>query len=408
MKILLVSFDKTLVKKIKEVLKEYEVVDVKNGEEAINTVSPNVDLVIYDAISGSISEEDINNMYQKKFKDAKYIILVDELFPVDMANIEVEKKVKLIRDEAVHKIKQAIIEEPTVEEMPALGSFQLETPYIETHYQEEKPAPMAQGTKVLVVSFDNNLIDKIRMALGNEYDLIITKNAKEAMEKAKDASVIIYDTISGMIAQKALSDMATKEETSEKPYVILLDDLFAIDVDKIPLRNKYSFSREAELARAMEKVKELSEKPQAIEAPIVEMSTFEPITEQKVEEPSGEVLELLDELLKEKEETKEELPSEVEPTVQEIPTEKMPAEELSFEIKPIIEKKVADSIKEVLSQKLIEDALLESLKGIPILQTVEKTIKEEISKQLSLIDINSIIREEVSRILNERLRELIT
>lgn len=401
MKVLLVSFDKTLVKKIKEALKEYEVVDVRNGEEAVNTVSPNVDLVIYDAISGSISEEDINNMYQKKFKDAKYIILVDELFPVDMANIKVEKKVKLMRDEAVHKIKQAIIEEPTVEEMPALESLQIETPYIETYYQEEKPAPIAQGTKVLVVSFDNNLIDKIRMALGGGYDLIIAKNAKEAMEKAKDASVIIYDTISGMIAQKALSDMATKEEISEKPYVILLDDLFAIDVDRIPLRNKYSFSREAELARAMEKVKELSEKPQAIETPIVEMP------EQKVEEPSGEVLELLDELLKEK----EELPLESEPTVQEIkeiPTEKMPAEELSFEIKSIMEKKVADSIKEALSQKLIEDALLESLKGMPILQTVERTIKEEISRQLSLIDINSIIREEASRILNERLRELIT
>ncbi|MFN3814089.1 MAG: hypothetical protein ACK4SM_05655 [Aquificaceae bacterium] len=410
MKALLVSFDKTLVKRIKEALKEYEVVDVKNGEEAINTVPPHIDIVIYDAISGSISEEDINNMYQKKFKDAKYIILVDELFPVDMANIKVEKKIKLMRDEAVHKIKQAITEGSNVaEELPPLESFQFETTY-----QEERPPSMTKGIKVLLVSFDNNLIDKIKMALGDEYDLTIAKNAKEAMEKAKDASVIIYDTISGMIAQKALSDMATKEEISEKPYVVLLDDLFAIDVDKIPLRNKYSFSREAELARAVEKIKELSKKPPLSEAPIIETPTFEPVAEYKAEEASGEVLELLGELLKEKEEkeVKEEPPPEFELTVQEtkeIPTEqRLPVEEFSFELKSLMEKKVTDSIKEALSQKLIEDALLGSLKSMPILQTVEKTIKEEISRQLSLIDINSIIREEASKILNERLRELIT
>lgn len=68
MKILVVSFDKSLVKGIKEALKEYEVIDVKNGEEAVNAVSGYVDVVVYDAISGSISEEDINNMYQKSSK----------------------------------------------------------------------------------------------------------------------------------------------------------------------------------------------------------------------------------------------------------------------------------------------------------------------------------------------------
>ncbi|MGB9873832.1 MAG: hypothetical protein ACPLRS_02565, partial [Hydrogenobacter sp.] len=73
MKVLVVSFDKSLVKGIKEALKEYEVIDVKNGEEAVNTVQ-SADVIIYDAISGSISEEDINKMYQSKFKDAKYIV----------------------------------------------------------------------------------------------------------------------------------------------------------------------------------------------------------------------------------------------------------------------------------------------------------------------------------------------
>ncbi|MDW8096376.1 MAG: hypothetical protein RMI51_06195, partial [Aquificaceae bacterium] len=101
MNILLVSFDKSLVNKLKETLKEYNVLDVKNGEEAINTVSSSIDVIIYDAVAASISEEDINRMYNQKFKDAKYIILVDEIFPVDMENITPPKKLKLSRDEAV-------------------------------------------------------------------------------------------------------------------------------------------------------------------------------------------------------------------------------------------------------------------------------------------------------------------
>ena len=112
MNILIVSFDKSLVSKIKEVLSEHNLVDVKNGEEAVNTVSSYIDVVIYDAVSGSTSEEDINNMYKKKFKDSKYIILVDDLFPVDMNNILPPRKIKLIRDEAIKKIKDAILSEP--------------------------------------------------------------------------------------------------------------------------------------------------------------------------------------------------------------------------------------------------------------------------------------------------------
>ena len=73
MNILIVSFDKSLVKKLRDALKEYNVIDVKNGEEAINTVSSFIDIVIYDAVSGSISEEDINCMYKHKYKDSKYI-----------------------------------------------------------------------------------------------------------------------------------------------------------------------------------------------------------------------------------------------------------------------------------------------------------------------------------------------
>jgi DNA-binding response OmpR family regulator len=36
MKVLIVSFDRNLVKRLKDALSEYEVMDVKNGEEALS------------------------------------------------------------------------------------------------------------------------------------------------------------------------------------------------------------------------------------------------------------------------------------------------------------------------------------------------------------------------------------
>jgi DNA-binding response OmpR family regulator len=36
MKVLIVSFDRNLVKQLKNALSEYEVMDVKNGEEALS------------------------------------------------------------------------------------------------------------------------------------------------------------------------------------------------------------------------------------------------------------------------------------------------------------------------------------------------------------------------------------
>ena len=56
MKVLIVSFDRSLVKQLKNVLSEYEVMDVKNGEEALSLVNTHFDVIIYDAISGALSE----------------------------------------------------------------------------------------------------------------------------------------------------------------------------------------------------------------------------------------------------------------------------------------------------------------------------------------------------------------
>jgi len=145
MNILIVSFDKSLVKKLRDALKEYNVIDVKNGEDAINTVSSFIDIVIYDAVSGSISEEDINSMYKHKFKDSKYIVLVDDLFPVDMNNIMPPRKIKLMREEAAEKIMDAIMQEPGVAyETQAEEAFNVQAPL------EESYTPTIEGLEQLL------------------------------------------------------------------------------------------------------------------------------------------------------------------------------------------------------------------------------------------------------------------
>ena len=442
MKVLVVSFDKNLVKGIKEALKEYDVIDVKNGEEAINTVS-SADVIIYDAISGSISEEDINKMYQSKFKDAKYIVLVDDLFPVDMNNIIAKKKVKLPREEAVSKIKEALSEDYTQEvktdfgipeleiEMPSFGQYkqQQQEEYafhasdleIEMPSFEQYKESATSKKKVLIVSFDSTLTDSIKTALGTDFEIINVKNAKDAKEKAREADIIVFDTISGMIAQKTLMEMSQEKELAQKPYVLLLDDLFTIDVDKINLPNKHSFSREAEIAKAVEKIRELAKE------------------ETKAHEVSGEIMSFLDELFKEQKSEEPmlesfplEFPSEsgkellLEPPPEktpEIPSQLPLQAEKEMVLEPFAEKTsvpqikvekadmenvLKEQLKELLSEKLIENALISAVREMSINSLIEKVIKEEVEKQLSAINLVEIIREETSKALRERLRELIT
>jgi hypothetical protein len=401
MKVLVVSFDKSLVKGIKEVLKDYEVIDVKNGEEAVNTVQ-SADVIIYDAISGSISEEDINKMYQSKFKTAKYIVLVDDLFPVDMNNITVKKKVKLAREEAIANIKQALLEEPVQEVETSFQvpdtELELEVPSFKQQEEATSYTPEANKKRVLIVSFDSTLTDTIKAALGADFEITNIKNLKDAIEKASQADIVVFDTISGMMAQKTLVEMSQKEELAQKHYILLIDDLFTIDVDKINLPNKYPFSREAELAKAIEKIKELAK----AETPTYEVSDEviglldELFKEQKIEQPLQE-LELESFPLELPQEPKQEIIPES-PTIEKTP-----------EMKEVdIEKLLKEHLKDVLSEKLIESVLTSAVREMSIDSLIERVIRDQVEKQLSAINLADIIREEASKALRERLRELIT
>ncbi len=458
MNILIVSFDKNLVSKIKEVLSEHNLVDVKNGEEAINTVSSYMDVVIYDAVSGSISEEDINNMYRQKFKDSKYIILVDDLFPVDMNNIMPPRKIKVMRDEAVGKIKDAIVSEPeaVMEEQPqeifsgeelyledtglsqpiytegvvGFREFDLELPTEPALPQGEEmfqeSAIEKQLKKLLLVSFDTALINNIREAISGRVDILEARNIKEALEKAKESDIILFDTISGMLAYRTLMDMSKDESLAKKPYVLLIDELFTIDVGSIPLEKKYSFAREAELNKAMEKVVELAEEF-AVEHPAESLLETHPIGESlptesqpaTLQEEERGIMNLLEEIMGSGI-GEEEPPALVEEAPLEIETTEKPVISEGITHMESVAESLATAIKDVIREQLSQEKFLSFMSSFLSPEEVgrqvtsllerklEEIIREKVSEAFSRIDMSQIVREEARKVLKEKLNELIT
>lgn len=446
MNVLIVSFDKNLVSGLREVLKEHNVVDVKNGEEAINTVSSFIDVVIYDAVAGSLSEEDINNMCRHKFKDAKYIILVDDIFPVDMNNIIPPKKVKLARDEAINRIMEALLGD--LEELPLQlektlplqeipqtqeEGFDLEKIFFETETQESPPfIPQAEEVpelveetpeslprrKVLIVSFDSNLIGKLKEVLSGEGEILEVKNMKEVGDKAKEADIIIFDTILGMLARKTLMDMSKEAVLREKPYILLIDELFTIDVEDIPLKRKYAFARESELSKVVEKALELiREAPMEVPAELQEVEGAPPTILQEeekgimnlLEEIVGSAVEEKErEVLPPKEEKEERVYPERLEYVQQQPELESLGESISFAIR--------ETIKSQLSQEMLYATFSQVIRGEEfgeqisraLSEKLERLLKEQVQEALSKVDIAQIVREEAYRALKERLKELIT
>ncbi len=523
MKILIISFDKKLSEELKEVFSKEEVITVKNSEEALKIAPTHVDVVIYDAISGAISEEDINNIYQKKFSESRYVVLYDELFPVNGDNLLPEKKVLIPREESPKKIKdialssdfeyqrdseqqetaaQEVVEEETQQEetqleeteVPQLDESLLElsaipegaeegtataetpqeqvespeeaivseaeeTPQVETSPVEEEsvadtqePAeetqeetvlePSSGRRKILLVSFDATLIDSIKSKFGSEYEIVVVKNTRQATDKGVDSDLIIYDAISGVIAEKGLMELSENPQFSVKPYLILVDDLFPIDVDKIPLNLKKSLSRDTGLEEIKSSVEELISQASSVkveESP--KITTAEEPTEKQeepaVEEVSAEspeteeeipALENLDKIVEELEKGMEETPQiETEPAPEEeLPLEEleamaqeMPPLELDEEEKPAPAEEIshteqslsppqeltAESLGNI--EEIIRSAVAEKLSSVDIEGVISKLVRESVQEALSKIDFVQIIREETSKILREKIDELL-
>jgi len=258
------------------------------------------------------------------------------------------------------------------------------------------------------------------------------------MEKVKETDIILFDTISGMLAYRTLMDMSKDEELRQKPYVLLIDELFTIDVESIPLPEKYTFAREAELSKAIQKVLEIIESApveQTVEVPqetevIPEDQEAIPELPAPImqEEEEKDIMSLLEEIVgsgasgveeeveEEKtaypmEEIQEYIPPQEQVKEQEI-TEPMPLESLAdsfaVAIKNVIREQLSqDKLYSIISQAIKYEDLKVHISGL-IERKMEDILRAQINKVLSKIDIAQIVREEAYKVLKERLREIIT
>jgi len=460
MKVLIVSFDGSLVKQLKNALSGYEVMDVKNGEEALSLATPYFDVIIYDAISGALSEEDINKMYLQKFKDAKFVVLVDELFPINAQNLKPQKKILIPRESTPDQILSAItapVQEtqeyhsPTSEleiethrqtakeleraiEIAPLEQESIEALFFEkgfkpTEVQPESKEEVSQyisesvhpKKKVAVVSFDSTLVDSITSLLSENFEPVAIRSFRNLESLLKDVDGVIFDAISGLSAKKRLIELAKDQDIAQKPFLVLIDELFNIRIDDIPLRKKQAISREEEPREIVEKVKELLTPLKEEEITLMQMRG-ELLEKQEAvqEKEKGAETEEFSHIIKEFEMPKsEESPLPVKEFVLEeqkeepTPTPQIPIEETVPTVSALEQKTEEKGLlKSPSIRQIVEEAIKEEIKkafeGFALSDLVKELLKEELKKRIESIPLESIIREITYQVLRERLRELIT
>ena len=464
MKVLIVSFDRNLVKQLKNALSEYEVMDVKNGEEALSLATSYFDVIIYDAISGALSEEDINNMYLQKFKDAKFVVLVDDLFPINAQNLKPQKKMLITRESAPDQILSAVMAPAQETEEYQLPTLEFE---IETHKQTMgevegviEIAPSGQESvetlpfeeelklaeahpeskeevsqyisesvhpkkKVAVVSFDSTLVDSITPLLSENFEPVAIRSFRDLEILLKDVDGVIFDAISGLAAKKRLMELAKDQDIAQKPFLVLIDELFNINIDDVPLRNKHAISREESPKEIVEKFKEILVPLKEQETTLIQM-LGELLEKQEAvqEKEEGVEVEEFPQIIKEVEMPKLEesqLPME-ESVLKEQKEETTPISQIPIkEAVPMVN--VSEQKTEMLEDALrslpledvkqvIEEAIKEEIKkafeGFNLGDLVRELLREELKKGIESIPLEGIIKEITYQVLRERLRELIT
>jgi len=464
MKVLIVSFDRNLVKRLKDALSEYEVMDVKNGEDALSLATPYFDVIIYDAISGALSEEDINNMYQQKFKDAKFVVLVDDLFPINAKNLKPQKKMLIPRESTLDQILSAImapaqeIEEyqlPTLEleiethkqtveeleEMINMTSSQQES--IETLLFEEElklgeaqpeskegvsqyiPEGVHSKKKIAVVSFDNTLADSIISLLPEDFEPVAIRSFRDLEILLKDVDGVIFDAISGLTAKKRLMELAKDQDIAQKPFLVLIDELFNINIDDVPLRNKHAISREESPKEIVEKFKEIIVPLKEEETTLIQMlgellEKQEAVQEKEKDVEPEEFLQIIKELempkLEEsplpmegsvlKEQKEETTPISQIPMEEAMPTVSA-SEQKTERLEDVLKGVSLEDIKKVI-EETIKEEIKRAFEGFNPSDLVRALLREELKKSIESIPLEGIIKEITYQVLRERLRELIT
>lgn len=497
MKVLIVSFDRSLVKQLKNTLSEYEVLDVKNGEEALSLATSYFDVIIYDAISGALSEEDINNMYQQKFKDAKFVVLVDDLFPINAQNLKPQKKMLIPRESTPDQVLSAIMAPVQETEEYQLPTLELE---IETHKQtveeleeminmtpsqqesietllfeegfklaeahpkskEEVSQYIPEGVhskkKIAVVSFDSTLVDSITSLLSEEFEPVAIRSFRDLEILLKDVDGVIFDAISGLTAKKRLMELAKDQDIAQKPFLVLIDELFNINIDDVPLRNKHAISRVESPKKIVEKFKEIFVSLKEEETTLIQMlgellEKQEAVREKEKDVEPEEFLQIIKEFempkleesplpmegfaFKEQKEEPTPVPQipieEVLPTVSASEQKRERLEDVlkgvSLEdIKKVIEETIKEEIrrafegfnlndlaKKFLTEELkkyvgsmLKEEIKKAFEGFTPSDLVRELLREELKKKIESIPLEGIIREVTYQVLRERLRELIT
>jgi DNA-binding NarL/FixJ family response regulator len=425
MKVLIVSFDRSLVKQLKNVLSGYEVIDVKNGEEALNLANPYFDVIIYDAISGALSEEDINKLYLQKFKDAKFVVLVDDLFPINAQNLKPQKKILIPRESTPDQILSAItapVQETEEYQLSTLGIKPTEVqPESKEEFSQYIPESVHPKKKVAVVSFDSTLVDSITSLLSENFEPVVIKSFRNLGSLLKDVDGVIFDAISGLAAKKRLMELAKDQDIAQKPFLVLIDELFSINIDDVPLRNKYAVSREESPKEIVEKFKEIFVHLREEETTL--MQTLGELLEKQEavqEEEKGTETEEFIHIIKEFEMPKlEESPLPVKEFVLEeqkeepTPTPQIPVEEAVPTVS-VLEQKTEEKglLKSPSIRQVVEETIKEEIKkafeGFTPNDFARELLKEELKRRIESIPLESIIREITYEVLRERLRELIT
>jgi len=451
MKILLITFDKEMEKKIKNILKDYEIITAKNGEEALLLdIAKNVDIVIYDALAGGIAEDDINRLYENGFQNTPFIILMDDLFPIDPNNIKPELKKIISREVDLNQLPKLVKElakekgvspKPSKAETPAEKKEELSwealTP-TEGEQEEEKVSTAVESAEetpsgeyqtflkkqCLLVSFDIPLVERIKQLIGDKCDLYIAKSAKQALQKyaGRPFDIIIFDTISGVFAEKGIKDLYEQGGYKDSLYVLLLDEFLPIDVDKLPVKNLTSIRREAEIDLLPEIVEDAPHitlgmvatpsKTEEEHTPTEETTPTAEAVEHREEVPVESVpqsVEVQGETVPHEEVTKEEtIPSSVaaEETVfhHEVEQPKQPAVvqpsvEISEEtIERIIEQKINEKVLPLI-EELVRSKLTETYIKAIAREIIEPEIDEALIKEIVQEIAEPLVREVIDQML---------
>lgn len=238
MKILVSSFDRLLIEKLQYLLSGENVIFVKNGEEAIRNAPKDIDIIIYDAVSGLVSENELNSLFEKAYRNSKYIVLMDDLFPIDPDNLKIPGKIIISRDrelsvlpELIKKYKELTIASSiNASRNESINEYSLKSQESYEHHKESHA-----GVEISVISRDKELIDNIKSALENIAYIKIFSPEQINKDEILNSDIIIYDTTEGVAAARELINMY---QNADMPVIIVLDDMFPIDISRIPIVKK--------------------------------------------------------------------------------------------------------------------------------------------------------------------------